>query len=93
MTWTLVEVKVDATRTRLYLRLAGADGTLIGGAVSVLERDGIRAFVGLEELKQRVGRHRLDVDVGLNRACSMIVRGEALALPLELGWPEFDAEG
>ena len=36
MTWTLVEVKVDATRTRLYLRLAGADGTLIGGAVSAL---------------------------------------------------------
>ncbi len=89
----LIDATVDATRTSIQLRLAGSDGAFIDGAVSVVRRDGITAFEGLDELKNRIGGGRLDVDVSLNRACSAIFRGEALALPLELEWPEPDADG
>ncbi|ODU30862.1 MAG: hypothetical protein BGP24_11620 [Lysobacterales bacterium 69-70] len=92
MTLKLVEVNVDATRTTIHLRLAGADGAFIDGLVTVVERDGITAFAGLDGLKDRIAGHRLDINVGLNRVCSAIFRGEAPALPLELEWPESGAD-
>ena len=88
MTTQLVAARFDAIARTIHLQVAKSSGELVNGTVTISDHDGIVAFEGLAEFKERIGGERLDVDTNLNKLCSSVLRGQLHEFPVDLEWPE-----